>query len=209
MQEADRLLTPVAPDKGPGHAPGGGAGLEKGVGHRQVAHRAGPQLAQGALRAGRFALEHADGLPAGQQVARPFIVEGDVVQVKGRIVVPLDQALGLSKHRQGPDAQQVQLGQAKSLHVVVVELGDQKPLGRPLQRYDIRQRPRGDDHAARMHAQVVGLAHDAVRGADHLALARVRQLGQHILYGAPVPPPWIRVPAPGQAGYQPPDLGLI
>ena len=37
-----------------------------------------------------------------------------------------------SQDGQGTDAQQVELGQAQRLDVIVVKLGDQKPFGRPL-----------------------------------------------------------------------------
>ena len=55
------------------------------------------------------------------------------------------------------------LGRPSGLDVLVVELGDQEAFGRPLHRHDVGQRAGGDDHAAGMHAQVVGLADECCR----------------------------------------------
>ncbi len=209
VQEAHRLLAPVTAHKGLGHAPGGRSRLEEGVGHGQIAHRAGPELAQRAPRPLRLALKDADRLRPGQQVAGRRVVQRHIAQAEGGVVVSLHQALRLGQDRQRPDAQQVDLGQAQRLHVAVVELGDEESLGRPLQRQDVGQGPRGDNHPAGMDAQMVGLVDDAVGGPHHLLQPGIGQRIQHIVDGAPVPPPRIGMPAPGQQGHQVLGLPLV
>ena len=73
---------------------------------------------------------------------------------------------GVGQHRQGANAQQIDLGQADGLDVAVVELGDQKAFGRPLHRHNVGQRAGRHHQAAGMDAQVMGLAEQPKGGAD-------------------------------------------
>ena len=65
---------------------------------------------------------------------------------------------GIGQHGQRANAQDVHLGQTDRLDVAVVELGDEKALGRPLHRHIVGERSRRDDQTAGMDAQMIRLA---------------------------------------------------
>ena len=92
---------------------------------------------------------------------------------------------------QGADAQQVELGQAQGLDVLVVELGDEKAFGRPLDRHYVGQRAGRDDQPAGMDTQVVRLAQQAVGLANDRLFPGVADLGHDLLHRAAGAPPGV------------------
>ena len=208
VQIGDRLLAAIAPDERGGHAAHRGPGLEEGVGDGQVGHGAGLELAQGALRAVRLALEHADRLGALDQRGRRGIVQRDIGQAKGRIVAPARQLGRIRQHRQRTDAQQIHLRQPQRLHIAVLELGDQEAFGRPLHRQHVGQRAGGDHDAAGMDAQVVGLADQPVSRPHDRLLGRIGERRQHIIHRALVAAPRVGVPGMREQAHQMIDPGI-
>ncbi len=205
VQELGLFLAPVALDELVGHAAHRGARLEEGVGNRQVAHPPRLELAQGPLRALRLALEHADGLGAGEQVAGRPVVEGNGGQLEARIAVRPDHLGRIGQHGERADAEEVELRQADGRHVPVLVLGDEEALRRPLQRRHVGHRAGRDDHAARMDADVVGRADQVPGGLRHLPLARVLDLGQDVCDGALVAAPGVGMPPSRHHARQPVD----
>jgi hypothetical protein len=79
-------------------------------------------LAQGVAHALGFQLEHADGLAGGQQFVGGLVVERQLVELQLNAAF-LQEADGAVEHRQGLEAQEVELHQAGALHPLHVELG--------------------------------------------------------------------------------------
>ena len=204
-----RLLAPIAADEVLCHAAQRGPRLEEGVGNGQILNRARPQLAQGTLRAARLALEDADRVAGLQHRASRRVVERDLLDAQGRIVVGAHHLGGVGQHGQGADAEDVHLGQADGLDVAVVELGDEKALGRPLHRHVIRQRAGRDDDAAGVHAQVVGLAQQAERIAHDRVERAIFDLLQRALQRLARAAARVRVPVLGQAAHQALGGGVV
>ena len=109
-----------------------------------------------------FHLETADGVPLGQQPVDARIIQGQRVQV-GCDPVPLrDQGAHLGHHAKGSKAEQVDFHQTGILNRVFVPLRDHDArLGGVLQRYDLHQWLRRDQHPAHVDREVP-------RDADHL-----------------------------------------
>ena len=97
--------------------------------------------------------------------------------------------------RVGAEAEDVHLDQAQGGDVVLVELDDHHPFGRPLERGVVGDGPVGDDEAPQVRAQVHG---EGVEALDQVEEARVAAFGRA---GAPgVKPPCRRAPAACGAG---------
>jgi hypothetical protein len=73
-----------------------------------------------------------------------------------------DPVGGVGQNGQGANAEQVKFGQADGLYIAEVELGDEEAFGGQLDGDVVGQGAGGDDNAARVDAEVVGLADQGV-----------------------------------------------
>ena len=141
-------------------------------GHQRdnVFETVGTRIFQHALHAARLKLEHGHSLGLGQQVVGRLVVQwqGSQVEIGLRGIELLDVAHGAVENRQRGQAQKVELHQADGFHVILVVLRhDARVAALRVQRAEIRQLARGDQHAPGVHA-------DIARDAFHL----LRQLQQ-------------------------------
>ena len=134
-----------------------GSRAVQGVQGDQVFQPAGLGVAQHALHAARFKLEHGLGLALGKQLVGARIVQRDVLECEVLLaLVALDDELARNlQDGQRGQAQKVELHQAHGLHIVLVVHGHGRVAARLLvQRAEIGQLARGNHHAARVHADV-------------------------------------------------------
>ena len=134
-----------------------GSRAVQGVQCDQVFQPAGLGVAQHALHAARFKLEHGLGLALGKQLVGARIVQRDVLECEVLLaLVALDDELARNlQDGQRGQAQKVELHQAHGLHIVLVVHGHGRVAARLLvQRAEIGQLARGNHHAARVHADV-------------------------------------------------------
>jgi len=232
LQDRDQLgvlvfhrLFPVQPPVVHGdvlHRPG----AKQGDGRDDVFKRLGAHLGQHFAHPGAFHLEHADGLPAPDQIehllhharllrigrVRPV---GDVLHRVADAVILLDQITRLAHDRQRGQPQEVHLEQPDRFAGLHIELRYQldrgvfpRAFGRAMQRDVLIQRPVSDNNPGGVGA---GVAHDALQAARrvdqflHLRVGSVEllQLGDGL--------PWLvaqhiaELGRLGPAGQQPGD----
>ena len=155
-----------------------GARAVQGVQGDQVFQPGGPRVFQHALHAAAFKLEHGLGAAVGEQLVGCGVVQGDVLERKPLLpLVPgADEVLGDLQDGQRGQAQKVELHQADGLHVVLVELAHGGFAARLLvQRAEVRELARGDQHAAGVHADVARHAFELAREFQqrlHIVLGR-------------------------------------
>ena len=77
------------------------------------------------------------------------VIQGNGVDVEVGIMIAANQAHRLVDHRQGAQAQEIELHQAHLLHPLHVELGDLLPLAALVEGQVLDQGPVGDDHRRR------------------------------------------------------------
>ena len=148
----------------------------------------GLDLAQRGAHAGAFDLEAADGAALAHGFTGQGIVFGDGSQeIQTRLAclgqaAPQSAALVIgyiTQYTQTADAEQIHLDQPQALDRLQVELGDEHTLGSQQGGRQIGQASRGNDHAAGMDRQVVGLSDQGSRLAKNfLVLGRWVFLGQ-------------------------------
>ncbi len=202
MQVGDALLAAIATNEMRRHTAGGRPRLEEGIRHSQVAHGARSQLAQRALGASRFTLKDTYCLAAHQQVGGGRIVRRQIGQREMRVAIAAHQVGGVRQHRQGTDAQQVQLGQADSRYIFMIVLSHQETLGRPLHWHVVRKDARRDHNTPRMHAEMVGLAHQQMGEVHGGTFALVTQLAQDLLRIGALAAARVRMPGFRQQAHQ-------
>ena len=127
---------------------------------------------QHALHAAAFQLEH------GHRVGRLQDVERLLVRQRNMAAVPIrlgriehaDVALGPVEDRERGQAQEVELDQANGFHIVLVVLADDAGVFPALrvERAEVGQLARSDQHAASVHADVTRHAFDALRKFQQL-----------------------------------------
>jgi hypothetical protein len=162
------------------------AGAVQGVERDQVFQPRRPGVAQHALHATAFKLEHRLGTTFGEQLVGVGVVQRDVLE--GEILlsrVPADdQLLGNFQNGERGQAQKVELDQADRLHVVLVVLAHRRLAARLLvERTEVGQLAGRDQHAAGVHADVARQAFQLLRQLDqraHLVFLAVA-LGQQWL----------------------------
>ena len=123
-----------------------------------VLEAVGLELDRGTLHAAGFHLEHRARVARGVQRVGRLVVQRDLEDLEVRLargllrVQEIDRGLD---DRQRLEAQEVELYEAHFLEILHVELRDQPAAARfAEQRREFGQRPRRDDHAARVHADV-------------------------------------------------------
>ena len=118
-------------------------------------------VAQHALHAGRFELEHGDGLALAHQPVGAAVVERELVEREVLLVGVArdDVVLRELEDRQRREAQEVELDEADRFDVVLVELAHRAVAARlHVERAEVGDLAWRDQHAAGVHADV---AHDA------------------------------------------------
>ena len=109
--------------------------------------------------------------PVLQQRKGLLIVQGQLFRHQGQAIALVDGLDRVGQDGQVAVGQQVQLQQAGRLDGVHLPLGDDRPLGRGLQRHQVGQRLPADDDAAGVQPHVIGQAGEAV---GHLQQRPVR-----------------------------------
>ena len=108
------------------------------------------QLAQRIAHALTFELEHADRVALLQQFERRRVVERQLAGVDVD-APPRDQLPRRLDHREGLEAQEIELHQPRGLRPFHAELGRRQLRARvAVERHEVDQRPVGDDHARGM-----------------------------------------------------------
>jgi hypothetical protein len=143
-------------------------------------------VAQHALHAAAFKLEHGLGAPVGKEAVGLGVVQRNVLE--GELFLALvathDELAGNLQDGQGGQAQEVELHQADRLHVILVVLAHGRVAARLLvERAEIGELARRDQYAAGVHANVAGHAFELLRQRQkRLDLVLLLQpLGQHRL----------------------------
>ncbi len=114
-------------------------------------------------------LEDAQGVAALEQPVGGLVGELEVLEHDLLAAVGLDVLERVVEDGEVAQPQEVHLDQAQRLARGVVELGDHRPVGGPLEQRDhIDQRLAGHDHAGRVHAPLALQPLDADRGVDDL-----------------------------------------
>ena len=151
-------------------------GAEQGDQGRDVLEAVGLELLDQLLHAARFELEDGGGLATleeGEGLGVGRVDPFDVDRRGARAQVGVDGLERPVDDGEGAQAQKVELDQAGGLDVVLVELGHQVVATRlAVQRREVGQPGRGDDHAPRVLAGVAG---------DPLQLAPHVDQGAHLL----------------------------
>ena len=126
-----------------------GARTVKGDGRGDVLEVVGAHELEQLAHGPAVQLEHAQGVPAGQQLVGAGVVDGQVLEVQDEPVpVERDVLEGIRDDREVAQPQEVHLDQPQALARGVVELGDHLPvLLAAHERDDVDQRVRGHDHA--------------------------------------------------------------
>ncbi len=146
-------------------------GPEHRVQREQVLDARRPRLAQHALHAATFELEHRFGLAFGEQLVDPRVVQRQLVVVEVLVLRPAraDEVLGLLQDGQRRQAQEVELHQTDGLDLVLRILAHRAgAAGLLVQRAEVGDLARRDQHAAGMHADVAHQALDAHRQRQQL-----------------------------------------
>ena len=162
------------------------AGPVQRVERDQVFEPGRPGVAQHALHAAAFELEHRLGLAIGKQLVGGRVIERDVLEAKVllALVAGSDQLARDLQDGQRRQPQEVELHQAGGLHVVLVVLAHGRLAARLLvQRREIGELARGDQHAAGMHADVARHAFELLRQRQQRldVFFLFQPLGQHRL----------------------------
>ena len=132
-------------------------------------------LAQDVAHAGTFQLEHAHRITARQHVVGEFVIErqGADIHLDAAIAQQFHRALD---HRQGLEAEEVELHEPRGLHPFHVELGDRHVRARvAVKRHQLVQGPVADHHTGGMGRGVA---------VEPLKLQRHADQPVHHLFGA-------------------------
>ena len=149
VQAVDGLLAVLPVDVGR-DVVHGARPIERGHGH-DVLEAVGLEALQAVAHAGTFELEHADRIGPGEQLVGLAIVERDLGEVDVDAAAALDELHGLLQDRQGLEAEEVELHQARRLDQLPVVLGDgEARLGIAVERDELVERPVADHHAGRV-----------------------------------------------------------
>ena len=148
------------------------AGPVHRVERNQVFKARGQRLAQHALHAAAFKLEYGFGLAVLKQLVGGLVVKRHVVEreVFLSLVARPDEVAGQFHDGERGQTQKVELHQAGSFHVVLVELAHGRVAARLLvQRAKVGELARRDQHATGVHADVAGQAFELLRQFDQRA----------------------------------------
>jgi len=114
-----------------------------------------PHQPQEVPQAAAVELEDAEGVPAGEQLVGPRVIEAEGLEVGDLLVVPGDVLQRVGDHGEVPQPEEVHLQQAEFLAGGVLELGDDGAVGGPAHHGDdVGERLGGHDHGAGVHAPV-------------------------------------------------------
>ena len=136
-----------------------------------VLEAVGARILQHALHAARLQLEHGDGLGFGQQLVRRPVGQRQLGQVEVGVlrIERADVVDGAVEDGQRGQAQEVELHQAGGFDVVLVVLRDHAGVAAlGVQRAEVGQLARRDQHAAGVHADVAGDAFDLLGQLEQL-----------------------------------------
>eukprot|EP01022_Parablepharisma_sp_SALTPOND_P029433 TRINITY_DN734_c3_g1_i1.p2 TRINITY_DN734_c3_g1~~TRINITY_DN734_c3_g1_i1.p2 ORF type:complete len:1458 (-),score=543.13 TRINITY_DN734_c3_g1_i1:22429-26802(-) len=136
-----------------------------------VLETVGTGVLQHALHAAAFKLEHGDRLGLGQQFVRGPVVQRQLGQVElGQgWIEHADVAHRTVQDGQRGQAQEVELDQADGFHIVLVILRHHAGIAAlGIERAEIGQLARGDQHATGVHADIAGDALDLLGQAHQL-----------------------------------------
>ena len=129
--------------------------------------RVGPHRAQQRAHRAAVELEDAEGVAALEQVVRRLVGELELLEHDVLAAVGLDVLDRVVEDGEVAQPEEVHLDQAERLAGRVVELGDHRAVGGPLEHRDhVEQRLAGHDHAGGVHAPLALEALDADRGVD-------------------------------------------
>ncbi len=154
------------------HAAAERARAVEGDGGDDVLEGVGLEVLEELLHAARLELEDAGGLAGLEELVGRRVVERDGAEVEGLLLglevgALVDEADGDVDDREGLEAEEVELDQARLLDVVLVVLGDDD-LAVLEARDVIPERPLADDHARGVHAGVAGEALQLLRLLEQL-----------------------------------------
>ena len=138
-----------------------GSRAVQGVERNQVFQARGLGVAQHALHATGFKLEHGFGLAFGEQLVDLLVIQRQVLVGKVLLahVALADELARNLQNGQCGQAQEVELHQANGLHIVLIVLAHGRlAAGLLVQRAEVGQLARRNQHAACMHANVAGHA---------------------------------------------------
>ena len=165
VRVGDRLLAGAAPQVRVHRAALDRARADERDLDHEVVEGARPQPRQRAHLRAALHLEHADGVGRAEQVV-DLVLLGDGREVDLDALVLAHEVDREVQHREHPEAEQVELHQARGRAVVLVPLEHRAVLhAGPLDRAELHQRTVGHHHPARVDAEVAG-------EVEHLASAR-------------------------------------
>ena len=148
----------------------------------------GLQAADQVLHAAGLELKYRGGAAGAQQCVRAGIVHGQRAHLKrrgSRCTLAIDEVRGAIDDREGPQAEEVELHEARRLDVVFVELRDDASArGIAVERREVGENRGSDHHATCVHAGVAGEALEGAREVDqvaHLILVLVEALELRLL----------------------------
>ena len=145
--------------------------------HREVLEVLGPRAEEALHLRTAFDLERADGVGALDLLVDRRVLEIDAREVDRLVVHACDLAHALFDGAEHPEPEQVDLHEACVRARVLVPLAELPPFHRGrLHRDELDERPRGDDHPARMLRDVPRQARDLGAALDERAPARREQL---------------------------------
>ena len=134
--------------------------------HRQVLEAARPHAGQRLHLRARLDLEDAHRVGLADAVVDALVLEVDAREVDALALVLLDQLERLVDGGEHAEREEVDLDHARVVDGVLVPLAEDAALHRGLlQRHELDQRPRGDDHAADVLGDVAREAGDLLRRA--------------------------------------------
>ncbi len=164
-----------------------GAGSVQGHQRHDVFEAVGLEVTRGLLHARRFHLEHRRSLAAGVKGVGLGVVNGNVEDIEGRSAAG-DGLHRLLDHREGFQAQKIELDQPDGFQVLHVELGAQPATaGFAVERAIGGQRLGRNHHAAGVHADAAGHALQRQRQVEHHADLFILRVGllelRHLVHG--------------------------
>jgi hypothetical protein len=108
-----------------------------------------------------FDLEQADGAVVADHVIDLFVVEGDVVDICGRVVGACSDFDGFAQGGEHTEAEHIEFDESEGFHIVFVELDHFDAVGGYLYRGEVGEWFSGQYHAADVEAEVTGAVFEA------------------------------------------------
>ena len=174
----------------------------------QVGQALRPRLEQALHLRAALDLEDADGVGGLDLLVDALVVEGHAREVDRLAAEARDLVDGILDGRQHPEPEQVDLEEAGVGAGVLVPLAHLPALHRRrLHRHELDERPRGDDHPARVLGDVARQAADLGAEGAEGAPARRAELRRRVRQGGDLVGDALRVPAVRQPG-EPLEVGV-